>query len=108
MTKTIREWLLELPEPYRSLALKNMFKGDREIDSENEIEALRAAFTWAYSPQGYEYWRNLKKALFDKYHPSEFKKSNREIAEEIYKAIDNTLATESEVDVIETILNKYL
>lgn len=56
--KTIKEWLNELPEPYRSQAMK--YEGshwDKELPSLKD--ALGSSFTWADKKEGLEYWLNL-------------------------------------------------
>lgn len=68
MTKTIRQWLEELPEPYRSQAMEN-YDEDFYPPSMivfNHVEALEVAFNWEYSSQGWKYWadgRNFLKNL---------------------------------------------
>ncbi len=52
--KTIKEWLMELPEPVRSRALKY------EIGF-NDVHicltaAIGTAFTWAATKEGSDYW----------------------------------------------------
>lgn len=65
--KTIKEWLEELPEPYRSEAIENMesevdrYTGDR---IENCLRgALFGAFIWVDSPQGTVYWAEIFDSL---------------------------------------------
>lgn len=61
--KTIREWLEELPEPYRTQALENM-KNDKPPTNPDEPpvtgntldSALEEAFIWYKSPQNRTYW----------------------------------------------------
>ena len=119
--KTIREWLSELPEPYRSQALENVDEkfieyGYNKNRCKSISTAILYAFDWSLSKQGHKYWDLLHIELIkNKFKSFAVKtvneeaviKSNREIAEEIFIAIDYTLATESEADVIEKILNKY-
>jgi hypothetical protein len=63
--KTIKEWLEELPEPYRSEALEN--SEDWSWDNKQEVKslatALDCAFIWSLSPQGQDYWMKLRKTL---------------------------------------------
>lgn len=61
--KTIREWLEELPEPYRSEALENMTEGGGYKMKESLKAAIGDAFIWQSTPQGYHYWYNLKNSL---------------------------------------------
>lgn len=62
MTKTIKEWLEELPEPYRTQALNNMevdepYSGDEE--TANLSKALHSAFLWDKTREGLDYWLNF-------------------------------------------------
>lgn len=54
--KTIQEWLQELPEPYRSKALKNANPCNIRLERPSLALAIRAAFIWEDSPEGAEYW----------------------------------------------------
>jgi hypothetical protein len=63
--KTIKEWLEDLPEPYRSEALAN-FDDYVEIYPtklrEKELSTKHAiinAFNWEGSTEGGEYWRKV-------------------------------------------------
>lgn len=55
--KTIKEWLEELPEPYRTQALKNTKKLDYVTGSLER--ALNCAFDWDSSKEGYNYWGRI-------------------------------------------------
>jgi hypothetical protein len=61
--KTIKEWLEELPEPYRSQALENTGDSDGEMEVKSLVTALECAFLWISSSQGYHYWSQLSKTL---------------------------------------------
>ena len=61
--KTVKEWLEELPEPYRSQALENGDRGILTLEEDSVYFALFCAFIWESSPQGYKYWDNLHKKL---------------------------------------------
>jgi len=61
--KTVKEWLEELPEPYRSQALKNTRDSDGKLEVKSLVTALECAFLWMLSPQGYHYWSELSKTL---------------------------------------------
>ena len=55
--KTIRQWLEELPDPYRTQALENIrVKEVLDLPELSFSVALRSAFTWDATPQGYDYW----------------------------------------------------
>jgi hypothetical protein len=58
MTKTIREWLEELPEPQRSCAIENC-NVDMDIKEVSLSKAVKVAFFWGDSPQGFHYWINI-------------------------------------------------
>jgi hypothetical protein len=72
--KTIREWLEELPDPYRQKAIDNCRPGT--LNSQSAAEAfeddlvdlgwernlasvLKYAFVWADSREGKQYWRDV-------------------------------------------------
>lgn len=59
--KTIKEWLNELPEPYRSEALANVDPTyiDYKEETGSLAEALFHAFSWDASAQGHDYWQIL-------------------------------------------------
>ena len=63
--KTIKQWLEELPEPYRTQALENyqdFFYQDEEPI--NYIsDAINWAFRWESSKEGYDYWFNFWEKL---------------------------------------------
>ena len=60
MTKTIKEWLSELPEPYRTKAIENC-KASERVRPSSLKEALCGAFSWLDTPQGYDYWAEVYK-----------------------------------------------
>lgn len=59
--KTIKEWLSELHEPYRSQALKNMeMYGVNGHETATTFRtALMAAFVWQDSPEGGDFWLEI-------------------------------------------------
>lgn len=64
--KTIREWLEELPEPYRTQALENVNEHDPQIIDTSEQtakKALSGAFVWMFTEQGERYWFDLYRTL---------------------------------------------
>lgn len=67
--KTIREWLEELPEPYRSQALENFdnyWTKEEQDDLSKRISlsfAVLSAFAWDESKQGGDYWNKLYDTL---------------------------------------------
>lgn len=53
MSKTIREWFEELPEPYRTHAIAHASKrGMLECGTESLPDALTGAFYWEETPKG--------------------------------------------------------
>lgn len=61
--KTIKQWLNELPEPYRSQALENADTNVLNSKGISLIGCLMEAFNWHKSTQGFEYWYKLIKSL---------------------------------------------
>jgi hypothetical protein len=61
--KTIREHLDDLPEPARSEALANAWWEDLDNKYEQQARALRMAFNWSRSPQGYDYWSKVCQSI---------------------------------------------
>lgn len=66
--KTIREWLEELPEPYRTQALENCNSMRLSISGLSDIVetsriAIMSAFHWDSSPEGFHYWDELYETL---------------------------------------------
>lgn len=61
-TKTVKEWLEELPEPYRNKALHNMKHPNKCIVT-NIKDAIMGAFVWSESKEGHDYWDNLYSSL---------------------------------------------
>lgn len=61
MQKTIKQWLEELPEPYRSKALKNHAEKPIEYLADTKTSdlggAIANAFAWGGTAEGYDYWR---------------------------------------------------
>lgn len=66
MEKLIKEWLEELPEPYRTQALEiyhTQWSDTENPSTESLDQALITAFVWEMTPQGYEYWNKLHEEL---------------------------------------------
>jgi hypothetical protein len=56
--KTIREWFNTLPADQCKKAIKN--SGDiLEMKVSSLAGAISAAFEWAKSPEGFDYWANI-------------------------------------------------
>jgi len=56
MAKTIKEWLMELPDGYREMALENMYEENKSIVVRNMEDAINRAFTWEESQEGDVFW----------------------------------------------------
>lgn len=57
--KTIKDWLKELEEPYRTQALENADINKLQLLEPSLKDALSAAFVWDDSPQKHPYWNQL-------------------------------------------------
>ena len=56
MSKTIKEWLMELPEGYRERALANMGEHCEVAVCKSMKEAINGAFGWDESQEGPDFW----------------------------------------------------
>ena len=63
--KTIKEWLEELPEPYRTRAIENTGEKRLSMYAVSLPEAIAGAFAWIDSPQGDIYWIDVYRTLID-------------------------------------------
>lgn len=61
--KTIREWLEELPEPYRTQALENTPELYEDLYAPSLKYAIEHAFYWVESEQGMNYWDDFVDTL---------------------------------------------
>lgn len=57
--KTIREWLEELPQPYRGQALANMRPQNKDIEENTLQDGLQGAFVWSKTKEGRRYWQKV-------------------------------------------------
>jgi len=57
--KTIKEWLTELDEPYRTQALNNLYDDNGDYYVDDISLAVSAAFVWSRNEQGVDYWADL-------------------------------------------------
>ena len=56
--------LVALPEePWRGQALKNMWWEDKDSKYGTLVHALKQAFNWSRSPEGYWYWYEVETEL---------------------------------------------
>jgi CRP-like cAMP-binding protein len=86
--KTIKEWLMELPEPVRSRALKY----GQELHNEridNLIAALRGVCIWENTEEGFDYWLSVKNGKYAEAEalltPDTRKQNSREAHESVDK-----------------------
>lgn len=56
MSKTIKEWLMELPEGYRERALANMGEHCEVAVCKSMKDAINGAFCWDESQEGDVFW----------------------------------------------------
>ena len=61
--KTIKEWLKELPEPFRTQALNNADKIQLKEKAYSLSQSVAGAFLWEKSNEGSDYWLELHKQL---------------------------------------------
>ena len=64
--QTLRYWLEQLKEPYRSKALKN---AEVDIDLLTDLsisEAIKGSFAWVDSPEEHLYWSHKYHELKEK------------------------------------------
>lgn len=61
----MREWLEELPEPYRTQAIENTEATLLLERVESLKMAVKCAFVWRNSTQGHEYWELFYETLND-------------------------------------------
>lgn len=72
--KTIREWLEELPEPYRTQAIDNTMERELSQAEPSMHEAILGAFVWEETIEGFYYWAKLH---------------HKFICKDIYESLDN-------------------
>jgi hypothetical protein len=65
MEKTIKEWIEEAEEPYRTQMLNNTSEDTLKDKAESLLDALYGAFIWENSPEEHEYWSNYKNTLLE-------------------------------------------
>jgi N-glycosylase/DNA lyase len=63
MTKTAREWFMELPDGFRELALAE-FPEDRLNMERGSMANALISYPWNLMPSGHRFWR----AVFDYYY----------------------------------------
>lgn len=63
--KTIKEWIEELPEPYRTRSIENTEDELLLERVESLKRAVKCAFVWRNSTQGHQYWEDFYDTLKD-------------------------------------------
>lgn len=70
MKKTVREWLKELPKDVRDSALTNYDKAqnsrhkrDESIHLKTQKQALKMAFSWRDTKEGFKFWEGIYNGL---------------------------------------------
>lgn len=63
--KTRKQWFEQFPEPYRAQAIKNTGVAPLFALFPTAKAAFFAAFPWAMSPQGFNYWYEFYKTFTD-------------------------------------------
>lgn len=65
MKKTIKQWLQELEEPYRTQALEHAKAYGINTNIESSLDqALLAGFIWEDTLQGWDYWNDVRQDIF--------------------------------------------
>ena len=64
MSKTIREWLEQLPEPYRTQAMGQTSETQLNETSSSMYDAVHEMFDWANSSEGLLHWMSLSNRIY--------------------------------------------
>lgn len=56
---TVIGWLLTLPQPYRTLAIRNLFECRADNPCQSLSQAIGDGFGWADSPERWDFWQRL-------------------------------------------------
>ena len=59
MEKTVIQWLNELPEPLRTMAIRNTGSNEQHIFAPSMLHAIKYGPAWVGSPEGIEFWQEL-------------------------------------------------
>jgi hypothetical protein len=57
--KTVEQWLNELPKGLRKKAFENLLRDCKDDKETSMASALRKAFGWAHTKEGFEFWLNI-------------------------------------------------
>jgi len=64
MEKTIKEWLMELPDGYRERALENANKylavNTCDVTEVSLLRTINCAFVWKETHEGHRFWKRVK------------------------------------------------
>lgn len=81
--KTIKEYLNELPEPYKTQALKNIESIKTDCFAISLEDAILGAFLWDFSPEGHDYWQDLHDGIkADKFAEEHYEEQQWEAQQE--------------------------
>ena len=69
MVKPVQDWLDTLPEPYRSLALKNHSSYNKIGNADCLPNALVLAFKWSSTIEGSVYWKSVHEMCLNNKFP---------------------------------------
>ena len=61
--KTIEELFKKLPKKVREKAVANTDKARLRSTCVSLVEAIYTAFTWVNSPEGHDYWHEVREGL---------------------------------------------
>lgn len=81
--KTIREYLNELLEPYRTQALANTNEMKLNCYAIGLEQAVKTAFVWIESHEGHDYWQDLHDGIkADKFAEEHYEEQQWEAQQE--------------------------
>ena len=65
MSKSVKEWLEELPEEIRDKAISNTKAALLEENAKDDSlkGAIAGAFIWGETPEGHKYWQEIFESL---------------------------------------------
>jgi len=65
MSKSVKEWLEELPEEIRDKAISNTKAAllEEVAVAKSLKEAVLGAFIWGETPEGHKYWQEIHESL---------------------------------------------
>ena len=64
MSKMVKEWLRQLPEEVQGQAFLNLKSAVADEPCKTLSSALRVAFPWGDSNEGWEFWKNISEGVY--------------------------------------------